>query len=289
MKIAIKNGLLLKNWSVEESLKMIKDAGFDGVELDVATMMREKYDPDGRWSGETYLEEAKKLGAYAKELGLTIVQASGVGNDHHFDFETVMLPQILRSIEISAAVGAPYVIIPALTRGAYRGSEEKFFESNMEFYGRLADTAKACGIKIALENQVAFDWAHFVLNHHVCSRAEEFCRYIDTLNETHGDLFVACVNPARAPLTGQEPEALTKGLGDRMKLVHMNDNDYRKDNKAVPGYGALDINRMVTALKDASYKGYFTLQVSTTHPAELMPSALAHMAEIARYWAGKAE
>ena len=289
MKIAINNSLVLNENGPEESLKRIKDAGFDGVELDVAKMMREANDPDGRWSEERYLDEAKKLSAYAKELGLAIVQAQGVGNDHHFDFETVMLPKIIRSIKIAAALDAPYVVIPALTRGVYRNNEEEFFTSNMEFYGRLAPVAKECGIKIALEKQVAFDWAHFVLNRHVCSDAREFCQYIDTLNQTHGDLFVACANLSRAPLTGKEALELTTTLGDRMKLIHVNDNDYRKDNRTAPGYGALDFNKFSEALKAVSYNGYYTLQLSLKLPEELKDSALCHVAEIARYWAGKAE
>ncbi len=289
MKIAINNGLLLKDYTVEESLKRIKEAGFDGVEISVAKMMQEKYDPDGRWSGDGYLDEARKLGAYAAELGLTVTQAMGVGNDHHFDFETVMLPKIIRSIEIAAALGAPYVVIPALIRGAYRGNEEGFFTANMEFYGRLAPVAKEAGIKIALENQVSFDWAHFVLNHHVCSNPAEFCRYIDTLNETHGDLFVACANLARMPLVGKEADELLNALDQRVQLVHISDNDYRKENCTAPGYGSLNFDKFSQALKDVNYAGFYTLQLNINLPEELQADGLAHFARLARYWAAKAE
>lgn len=289
MKIAINNSLLLKHYSVEESLKLLKDAGFDGVDLSIHKMMQEKYDIPVRWNGDHYLEEARKLGAYAKELGLSIVQAHGYVLDRHDDFEEVSFPRICRSIEIAAAAGAPYILIPALSRGVYRGNEEAFFTSNMEFYGRLAPIAEKCGIKIALENTIAFDWAHFVQNHHVCSQPEEFCKYIDTLNAQYGDLFVACANLARMPLVGKEAEELLQTVGDRVKLIHVSDNDYRKDNQTVPGYGALDFDRISAALKAADFKGYYTLTITSTLPKELLPSGIAHMAAIARYWADQAE
>lgn len=67
MKLSISNSSLNRKFGFENSLKMIKDAGFDAVD----------YDLMARWKPhqleEDYLLEAQKMRAYMDEIGRHLI------------------------------------------------------------------------------------------------------------------------------------------------------------------------------------------------------------------------
>ena len=285
MKTSISNGMLLKQFSAEETFKLLKDAGFDAVAPDTNRLLNPKYDPEGRWTGDNYLEEAKKLRAYAEEIGLSVSYAIGYTHDYHHDFEEVSFPLIRRSIEIAATLGAPYVLISIPHRGAYSGNEEALFEQYTGYYARMATLAQEFGIKIALKNTSSFSWKSYAQDHDVCSKPEDMIRYLDTLNAQYPDCFVACVDTGLAYLVGYQPDEYVKALGNRVKLLAVNDNNRRKNIRVTPGSGIINFAKLTEALKEIGYEGDYVLDITCNLPKELLKVHYTYAAEIARYFA----
>lgn len=289
MKIAVNSGIFNRVCTLEETLTFIKEAGFDGVEISLDRIMKGPEDWDTRFQGDDYLEEARKLKVFLDELGLEVAQATAPRAKFRPDYYTnpYSYPMAVRSIEVAAELGAPIVIILPVDRPKYPGNEENLFEISMDYYGKFAETAERCGIKIGLANTAAFDFRRHGPGHHICSRPEEHIRYITALNEKYPGRFAACMDMGEPNLVCGRAEDNIRALGSLIACTSIHDNHYRKDDHCIPGHGVIDFNAVSGVLREIGYSGYYTLNCALNLPKELAPSALRHMADVARYYAEK--
>lgn len=289
MKIAVNTGVLNRVCSLEETLEMIKAAGFDGAEISLDRIMKGPNDWDTRFQGENYLEEARKLKAFMEKLGLEAAQATAPRAKFRPDYYTnpYSYEMAARSIEIAAELGAPVIVIFPVDRPGYPGNEEKLFEISMDFYGKFAETAERCGIKIGIPNTGAYSFHRHGPGHYVCSKPEEHIRYVNALNEKYPDRFVACMDLGQPNMVCGHAEDNIRALGSLIGCIHANDNHYRKDDHCIPGHGVIDFEAISAALKEIGYEGYYTLNCALNLPRALAASALTHMADVARYFAEK--
>lgn len=111
----------------------------------------------------------------------------------------------------------------------------------VESTGRLAGFARDRGIKLALEN-IEFD----------INRMNEI---IHSLPEDDVGLLVD-VGHYWSKLRRDPAEAIRKA-GNRLCLLHINDNDGRDDDHLIPGEGTINWWNTLKALEDVNYKGVF--------------------------------
>ena len=149
------------------------------------------------------------------------------------------------------------------------------------------EDCKANGVKVAVENMFQRDDRRGHIIHDTCSRAEEFIRYVDTLDSEY---VVACLDVGHVGLPVQEDEAwdFVYKLGhDRLKALHIHDNDYKNDQHGLPYTGRINWDQVTKALGQIDYTGDFTYELSMTNmigqmdPA-LYPSALRYIHDIGR-------
>jgi sugar phosphate isomerase/epimerase len=134
---------------------------------------------------------------------------------------------------------------------------------NMEYYGRLLPYAEKFGVKIGIENM----WQKHSLRKNIvidtCGTIDEFIRYIDTLNSEYA---VACLDVGHALLPNNMHGTVgdfIRALGrDRLKALHIHDNDYINDLHRLPYLGKLDWNDITKALGEIDYTGDFTYEVA---------------------------
>lgn len=289
MKIAVNTGAFDQVCSLEETLEMIKAAGFDAAEISLDRMMRGPEDGDTRFQGEDYLEEARKLRSFLEKLGLEVAQVTAPRAKFRADYYTnpYAYPMVVRSIEIAAELGAKIIVVPPVDRPAYPGNEERLFEISMDYYGKFAETAERCGIQIAIPNTAAFDFRRHGPGHYICSKPEEHLRYVNALNEKYPNRFGACLDVGEPNLVCGYAQDNIRKLGQQMVCTQVHDNHYRKDDHGIPGHGVIDFDAVSAALKEIGYCGYYTLSCTLRLPRALVPSVLRHMAEVARYFAEK--
>ncbi|MBQ8893824.1 MAG: sugar phosphate isomerase/epimerase [Clostridia bacterium] len=284
MKIVETTEVLIKHYSEETALDMIKAAGFDGADLSLFDMEQRS-----RWMGENYKEEAKKLGEYARSIGVPFIQSHAPFSFDftHRDFETEIFPVIYRSVEIAALAGVKLMVIHPIHHTPYFGHEEELFETNMAFYKRFLPLCEEYGIKICLENMWKTNRDRKVIDHDTCSRAAEFNRYVDTLNAGGGDHFCACLDLGHTVLVGEDPVAMIKAMGSRIQALHIHDNNYHDDSHTLAGCGRMPMEDIFRALKEVGYSGPYTLEADAFFrhmPVELYPTALKFMADTSRYF-----
>ncbi len=284
IKLCTQTDVLNQHYTKEQSLKMLAEAGFDAADLSLFNMTAST-----RWMGDRYQEEARLLGDEAARLGIPILQAHAPFSFpfNSCDYEKEILPVIDRGVEIAAIAGAKRIVVHPIHHEAYFGNEEKAFETNMAYYRRFAPVCAKYGVKVCVENMWRTNRLRRCIDHDVCSRPEEFCRYVDTLNAQCGPYFAACLDLGHVALVGEELPRMIRALGSRIEALHIHDNNYHEDSHTLPGHGKLDLSAAFQALGEAGYNGLFTLEADNfiVHQAPaLLPAALRYMREVSAYY-----
>ena len=142
---------------------------------------------------------------------------------------------------------------------------EECWQLNRDFYSRLIPYAKDAGVKIAVENMFNTDPILKRYCPTVVSTGEELCAYIDRLNDiAQEELFVACLDVGHALITGDTPEHMMRQLGDRLQVLHIQDNDGIRDAHTMPYMGKINWDEVAKVLQEIHYIGTFNLEADNT-------------------------
>ena len=92
-----------------------------------------------------------------------------------------------------------------------------------------------------------------------CSDEISFKEHLDAVND---DYLVACVDIGHAEMDGLNTSAakMILTLGDKVKCLHIHDNDLHNDSHLIPFSMNIDFGEVVRALKIINYGGYLTLE-----------------------------
>lgn len=286
MKLSISNSGLNRKFGFENSLKMIRDAGFDAVD----------YDLMARWKPhqleEDYLLQAQKMRAYMDEIGLSCIQTHGpfpVMYNTPFDESSRQFLKIVRAIEFTAVLGAPVIVIHSIEM-----PKEFFgdtFDCNYRFYKALQPYAEKFGVKIAIENLYIEDEKHH--HYHAPGRFSTPDLMDKLLTALDSPVFCICLDTGHAALCGVEPWMFVDNLEHKkaLSVLHVHDVDYASDSHTVPfnispRIGGIDWEKTMHSLYQAGYDGTLNYETERFHlafPDELVPDALAFSARIGKY------
>lgn len=289
MILSTQNSGLVEAYGHKGAIDVLKAAGYDAVDMSLFCMSN---DGDA-FNGSDYKKHTLEIRAYADEKGLPFNQSHA---PFIFDwknpnvYEEHVLPRTARALEITAMLGARICVVHPISPLEYLGHEEELFERNMAMYRALLPYAKEYGVKIALENMWQIERKRKIIGSNVCSHAQEFARYIDALDDEH---FVACLDLGHSGLVAQEAQDAIRILGhDRLKALHVHDNDYRNDSHTLPFLSKMDWEAIMRALADIRYDGEFTFEADSFlagFPKEFKPTAAKFMVDTGRYLIGRYE
>ena len=286
MRLSITNGGLDSKFGYKTSLKMIKDAGFDAVDYDLAARSEEHQ------LGDDYVEQAKQMRAYMDEIGLVCIQSHGpfpVNCKKPLDDTYEQFVKIKRAIEFTAILGAPVIVIHSIEMP--KELFKDMFACNYNFYKTLQPYAEKFGVRIAIENLYIEDEKRH--HYHAPGRfstPDIMDKFLDALNS---DTFCVCLDTGHAALCGIEPWMFVDNLENKNALaaLHVHDVDYASDTHTVPynirrSIKGIDWERTMHSLYQAGYKGDLSFESGAFHfsyPNELIPDALAFTARIGKY------
>ena len=261
MRMTLNLHNVIPKFSVEDAAKLVFEAGFDAGDYFLGDMNN----PECVFNGDLWRESAENICSIFRSYGTPIVQThapfSFKGWDDCATIEEVIYPTIVRSIKVSAVLGAECVVVHPLHCWRYEGHQQEIFERNMLFYRSLLPICREYNIKVGLENMFQRDKrrGNYIIRD-TCSDPEEFCRYIDTLDSPY---MVGCLDIGHAGLPSGNPEAwdFIRILGhDRLQALHIHDNDYTDDQHLIPYAGTIDWPMVTKALGQIDYSGDFTFE-----------------------------
>lgn len=199
-----------------------------------------------------------------------------------------------KSMGICAYLGCRYIVVHGFKLAYYLGSEEAEWEKTLEFISFLAPMAAQLGITVCLENLYTNIGNHIVEG--PCCDAGKAAARIDAVNQKYGaDILGFCFDTGHANLVGIDFENFLVTLGDRLKVLHIHDNDGVGDLHQIPftftksreNKASTDWTGFVEGLKKTGFDkvlSFETAPVLTAFPEEMKEEVLALLAGIGRYF-----
>jgi hexulose-6-phosphate isomerase len=225
-----------KNATILENFKILKDAGFDGLEINAPSGKQDEY-----------------LSAF-KETGL---QCEGVVDSVHWNITlsdpdptkrataVEMLKKAIRECKVYG--GTSVLLVPAVVNKAV--SYEDAYKRSQEEIRKALPVAEETGVKIAIE----IVWNQFLLS------PLEAARYVDEFNSPMVGWHFDIGNI----LNYGYPEQWIRILGKRIVKLHIKEYSLKKRNAQGPGAGFQvlllegdnDWPAIMKALDDVGYAG----------------------------------
>lgn len=266
----------------ENAIGMFADIGFDALDYSIYA-----YDPASPVFGNDYAAYAKKLRALAAQNSVFFNQAHAPydysGNEADLP---VHIEHIRRAIAFAGLLGAQAVVVHSIRHK--EGTARK--EYNRAYFQALVPSARAYGIRIAIENLFARNEETGLFEESVCSNTRELVDFIDSFGP---ESFAACLDVGHCLLSGGKPAQAIYTLGaERLKALHIHDNDLSNDQHMMPYLGTADWPSTMRALREIGYGGALTFE---THrylerlPDALVPDALRLVEKMGRFLTGMME
>lgn len=268
-KIATEIGSCVPIFGFERAVEEVARAGFDGWDFSMFRMA------DALSRGATFAEVAhhwKTLAATLKRIGL---EHGIVCNQSHAPFP-VRDPDIFfclpLAIECTAEAGGSICVV--------HPDNNKTAEENAEMFQKLLPVAHSCGVKIATENMWNWNGEKDQACFAACANEKDFSAHLDAVNDP--DL-VACLDIGHAEMLGlnTSAEKMIRALGSRLQALHLHDNDCRRDLHLLPFTGSIPWDRVISALRDVKYSGWFTLEADQYLPGSSPEDAVLGLRKMA--------
>ncbi len=240
--------------SMEDKLRLIKNAGFDCVSL---------WGIDHEWTNE---EELRRLSALAEELGLekeflhTPYDVTGYIFEYGEKGEAAY-KVIENNVGLCSELGIPVCVVH-ITSWHH---PEKLTKKGLERLEALARLAESRGVAIAAEN----------IKHTFA---------LEALEKIDSPALGFCYDSGHRLCFEKEQDPLPR-YASRLLTLHLHDNDASSDKHALPGDGKADWENIISLIDSSPYSGSLHLEVNADNtkgykalePEEFLQKALASL------------
>jgi len=249
-----------KDVTDELAIKLAYNAGFTALDFSVESEARLGM-PD-----KDFNEYFSGLGKMAFDLGMEVGQTHApfyTFNTQMADYDA-KIEFTKKAIKATALLGSKYTVIHAIKPPLRQFNEymKETKEINEKFYKALIPTLKEYDVYCAIENLFAGDKNGDIVPSS-CSTAEELAEYIDICDER----FVCCLDIGHVNVVTQNKgyehvnyRHMCRMLGDKIKVLHVHDNNGKRDQHLIPYAGSIDWDEVVKSLKSIGYSGNLSLE-----------------------------
>ena len=259
LKTSTANGHFIELFGKDQAILKIKECGFDGVDYGFNAFQLD-YDFILLESEDKIKEFFAQQKALCDSVGLEVAYTHApyyFCDPKHYDTD-VFVERFINAVKATAYLGSKYVVVHPPRYADPENTIEQYYDINNRFYNRLKPYALDYGVTIAIENLCAVHPVTRIgVPSHDCS-AEKLSRLIDGL----GEGFCACLDTGHAFFCGQDPAKQIRLLGERVKVLHLHDNDGSDDLHLAPTFGFINWEEVLKALKEIGYEGYLNTEIN---------------------------
>lgn len=268
---------------LNESFELIKNAGFDALEIDLSRGLG-----GAALESENWKDEMIAIRNAAEAAGLAIVSAHAPHDPRLYIPECAPSGEerayfdalLVRSAEAAGILGAGILVVHPVdnfTDAEYDSAVN--LETNKKYLADVIGEAEKYGVKIAVEN--VYYSSAYRLRRRYGESAEEVIALADALGAG------VCWNCGHAhPVTMDQARAIKK-IGKRMILMHVSDSRGHTDAGLPPmiGGGNIKWEQIMPAVAEIGYEGYAVLTADRylpEMPKSLQPDAAAFARTVCR-------
>lgn len=217
-----------QNTEPKETIKTIKDAGFDGVFI-------QWYDKNWEFSQQQQVDYCKELGldilfAHLGYKGINDIWVNGENGD-------LLVKKYIHNLDECKVNCIPMVVMHLTSKSV----APKPSEIGVKRLQIIVDYAEKLGIKVAFENTKIFGYLEYVFDR--------------IKNKNVG----ICYDAGHCHCHFNDKFSWTK-FRNKIFAVHLHDNDQTDDQHLLPFEGTIDWKKLVSNLNSAGYDGVVTLE-----------------------------
>ena len=284
LPITVQTGGLEDKYGVDTAYRMIKEAGFDGVDANICAVVpcedlvyKHIKDSFLKGSEKDVMELFSPWKQASEKYGLPNRQAhapfpSYIDDGNEDGSNQKIIQALIRSIHGADWIGCRNLVIhPVQVNYKFLLTPEQEWELNLSMYSQMIPAAKEYGVTICLEN--LFTWDDRLLYAGCCAHPSDAAKYVDELNSVAGqEVFGFCLDTGHANVVGEDLRNALRVLNKRIKCFHLHDNSGHQDQHLAPYMGALDWEHFIQGLNEIQYEN--TLNFETFHALEILPEEL---------------
>ena len=307
MKIStsIHHANIEKFGSIDATFAALKEAGFEGIEYafitpDINWEDMKAAKPSKFFEDEYFWKNAREIKEASEKYGIALVQchapmpsyiegATEEGN-------RLLREYTLKAIEFCGFCNIPYIIIHPLFDGSFRFpklTKEDEIWLNFDFYSSLIPALKSNGVVCCLENMFCQDWKTKKIYTASCSDMNEAIYYVDGLNRiAEEERFGFCLDIGHLLVLGLDSKTCLEALGERVKTLHIHDNDGFDDLHLAPYLGLNDWEKFLKGLIAINYTGNLNFEIPGSIkqvPPALLTSMMRFTADAGKYFRARIE
>lgn len=256
MKIGISANMLKGGYDRygDNMYEKLKEHGFSCIDYGMADTTEAYYSFDENEFKDYFIKQ-KKL---AIKAGIEFSQIHGPWRwppkDDSFEDREERLEKMKKSIKATSLLECKYLVIhPIMPYGIEEAGTKQAFETwklNIIFMEKLLKEAKKYGVIICLENMPMPEF----------SLATPSC-ILKMVNEINDDNFQICLDTGHVSVFNDLSLSYTiRELGDKIKVLHIHDNNGVYDEHLSPHKGIIDWKEFSKALEDIGYNGVISLE-----------------------------
>ena len=308
LKIGVQSQNAIEDACPEVGFNMLREAGFDCVDFSLHSYLLNKDLYKGKCNDffdksitdlEKYFTPHKSA---AKSAGISfhqmhmpypmyIPKADATLNNY------LISNVASKSLQVCAFLECKYIVIHGFKLEKYLGSEEAEWQHTEAFINKIAPLLKELGIIVCIENLYEGIGGHLI--EATCCNARKAAERIDRLNDKYkAEVIGFCFDTGHANLLGLNFEKFITTLGDRLKVLHIHDNDGVRDLHQMPftfsrareNDTSTDWAGFIKGLRNVNFDGVLNFEtgpVLNTFPPELKKAALEMIAKIGKYFSNE--
>lgn len=268
MKIGIQNNAYTRRYGWQEGVRLLAEDGWQCIDYQGFVRTEDALFAMG---GEAFDRTIREQRAMLAARGIAVSQTHGPWRYPPHDYTVWQreerLEKSIRALHGTALLGCDAMVMhPLMPFGPGENPEpELFMQINIAFFRRLLAEAAQVGVTVCLENMP--------MGALPLARPEEILRFVQAMDSP---FFRVCLDTGHSAVLGITPGDAVRQLGRYLQVLHVHDNDGKRDLHWLPYAGCVDWEDFAAALQEVGFDG--TVSVETEVP-EKMPEVLRRPAE----------
>lgn len=243
-----------------ESLRMIKTAGFDGIDFSFYENMQDKEKFLSEENFRKFSEQAKMI----REEGLEICQCHlpylngerQIQGIPYPEYEACFLPMMIRSLELCHEMECHVAVIHLY----FVRDPQVTYESNLCLMKKLLPYLEKYDVTLAIEN--IYGGGSKYENSNV-SFPEDILRYVTEMNHPRIGI---CLDTGHANIFHLDVVEMARKYGKYLVATHIHSNT-GQDDHLIPGtiakwHDPTDYRRLAQVMQENGYSGSFNLEIN---------------------------
>ena len=219
------------------------------------------------------LETAKNFANFLKEYNFEISQGH-LWLKIKICADDTALEELFKWIDMYEEIGIKNMVLHCDNLSETNLSREEKIEKNIEKLQILAEYIKNKEITVCLENLRPLSPEETEL---VDRSADDLLYIIERIGSSK---FGICLDTGHLNLTDKNQREFILKAGDKLKALHIADNDGNTDQHLMPfNRGTVDFPEIIKALKEIKYNGIFNLEIpgERSIPLELRDAKIEYI------------